>query len=79
LWWGFGNGGSAKRKSRRSVAKAKFDFSSLQAAIERGVQLCEEQRGHSWERLVRERYRRCSFCGALEVVVDPDRRTLDVK
>ena len=54
------------------MAKAKFDFSSLQAAIERGVQLCEEQRGHSWERLARERYRRCSWCGAYEAVFNPE-------
>lgn len=55
----------------------QFDFSALQAEIGRGVLLCEAARegghsGHKWELLAGERYQRCTQCGALGVVWNPE-------
>lgn len=53
----------------------QIDYASVQAAIEAGVRLCEETRGHDWEQRSGYPHRSCRWCGAFDVVFDLESRT----
>lgn len=55
----------------------QIDYASVQRAIADGVRLCEDVRGHDWEERAGYRHRACRWCGAFEVVVDFEKRTVE--